>query len=154
VKPRPAVTLESGEPGVSYAYYEGDWERLPDFSLLRPVKKGRSGNFAYEPGENREKFGFVFSGFIEIPQDGVYSFFTESDDGSRLFIGSARVVDNDGLHGLKEAEGALALAAGFHPIRVEYFNRTGGYGLKVLYEGPGMEKAQIPDEVLRRLSAE
>jgi alpha-L-fucosidase len=154
VPPRPAVALEVGEPGVSFDYYEGDWERMPDFSSLKPAKKGGGENFVFETGDRPEKFGFVFSGFIEIQKDGVYSFFTESDDGSRLFFGPTLVVDNDGLHGPKEAEGAVALAAGFHPIRVEYFNRTGGHSLKVSYQGPGIEKSLIPKDVLRRLSAE
>jgi alpha-L-fucosidase len=154
VPPRPAAALEGGAPGLNYDYFEGDWERLPEFSLLQSVKKGQVENFVDDLGDRREKVGFVFSGFIEIPREGVYSFFTESDDGSRLSIGSTPVVDNDGLHGLKEAEGAIALAAGFHPIRVEYFNRTGGHGLKVSFQGPALEKSLIPDDVLRRYPAE
>ncbi len=144
------MTLDGGTMGLNYEYYEGDWERLPDFTLLKPLKKGRVENFRYELGNRFEKFGFVYSGFIRIPKDGVYSFFTESDDGSRLSIGPQLIVENDGLHGLKEAEGVIALGAGFHPIRVEYFNRTGGHGLKVSFQGPGIEKSLIPENVLWR----
>ncbi len=150
VSPLPSVTLDGGTMGLNYEYYEGDWERLPDFTLLKPLKKGRVENFRYELGNRFEKFGFVYSGFIRIPKDGVYSFFTESDDGSRLSIGPQLIVENDGLHGLKEAEGVIALGAGFHPIRVEYFNRTGGHSLKVSFQGPGIEKSLIPENVLWR----
>ena len=148
--PRAAVPLESRESGLDYDHYEGDWESLPDFSSLIPKRAGRVENFGYETGDRPEKFGAVFSGFIQLPKEGVYSFFTESDDGSRLFIGPQLVVDNDGLHGLKEIEGVIALAAGFHPIRVEYFNRTGGHGLKVSCQGPGMDKAPVSGKILWR----
>jgi len=58
------------------------------------------------------------------------------------------VVDNDGLHGMYEEEGVIALAAGFHPIRVTFFEKTGGDGLKLSWKGAGMEKQVVPDGVL------
>ncbi len=92
----------------------------------------------------------MYSGFVRVPVDGVYTFFTDSDDGSRLYIGDELVVDNDGLHGMLEKGGAIALGAGLHPIRVLFFNKTGGDGLKVSYSGPGVEKKPIPVEALYR----
>ncbi len=154
VLPRPAVPVEGGEPGLNCEYYEGDWERLPDFVSLKPEKTGRAEDFSFDPGSRIEKYGVVFSGYIQIPNEGVYSFFTDSDDGSRLFIGPDLVVDNDGLHGRKEGEGVIALAAGFHPIRVDYFNRTGSHALEVLFKGPGMDKTPIPGRFLSLLPRE
>ena len=75
-------------------------------------------------------------------------FFTDSDDGSRLYIGEELVVDNDGLHGMEERVGAIALAGGLHPIRVVYFEKTGGDDLKVRYKGPGIDKQPIPEDLL------
>ena len=150
VVPRPAVQIEGLSGGISYAYFEGDWDSLPDFGKLTPVKKNNLANFDFSPRNQVEHFGFQYIGFIRILAGGVYAFFTDSDDGSRLYIGETMVVDNDGLHGMKEKRGVIALAAGLHPIRVDYFEKTGGDDLKLYIEGPKIEKQLIPDAILFR----
>lgn len=70
--------------------------------------------------------GLIFDGYIEIPDDGIYSFYTYSDDGSMLRIGGRLVVDNDGLHSRSERSGQIALRRGLHPIELRYFDTNGG----------------------------
>ena len=70
--------------------------------------------------------GLIFDGYIEIPDDGIYSFYTYSDDGSMLRIGGRLVVDNDGLHSRSERSGQIALQRGLHPIELRYFDTNGG----------------------------
>lgn len=148
VPPRPAVFSEGYLPGLRYEYYEGEWDRLPDFDALTPIKTGRIADFLFDPRNREEGFAFRYSGIIMLPTTGVYSFSTISDDGSRLYIGDSLVVDNDGLHGMEEKSGVIALAAGAHPITVTYFERTGGDDLLVYYSGPGIEKQRIPEGIL------
>ena len=83
-----------------------------------------------------------------MPTTGVYVFAPGSDDGSRLYIADSLVADNDGLHGMQEVKGVIALSAGNHRIRVTFFEKTGGDGLKVYYSGPGIQRQEIPDSVL------
>ena len=88
-------------------------------------------------------------GHIEIVTAGEYTFYTKSDDGSQLYIGTTLVVDNDGLHGSQEEFGTISLSVGHHPIMVTYFELGGANYLDVLYEGPGIpNKPSIPDSVL------
>ena len=56
------------------------------------------------------------------------------------------VVNNDGLHGMVERSGTIALEAGWHAIRVEFFERGGGAGLIVLAGGPGTAYDVIPPD--------
>ena len=70
--------------------------------------------------------GLVFDGYIEIPKDGIYSFYTYSDDGSTLEIDGWRVVDNDGLHPRTERRGQVALCKGLHKFSLRYFDSNGG----------------------------
>ncbi|MFM7133939.1 MAG: PA14 domain-containing protein, partial [Planctomycetota bacterium] len=79
-----------------------------------------------------------------IPTDGVWTFFTNSDDGSKLFIGNTEVVSNDGLHPMTERSGEIGMRAGRHALRVEFFERTGGAGLTASWSGPGVAKQTIP----------
>jgi alpha-L-fucosidase len=148
VKPRPGCPVGDVRPGVAYEYYEGEWDRLPVFHQLVPVKQGVIGNFDLSPRDRAERFAFRYRCLLPVPTDGVYEFFTLSDDGSRLYVGERLVVDNDGLHGMREAAGEIALAAGAHPITVTFFEKTGGDALEVSYKGPGFDKRRIPDEVL------
>jgi alpha-L-fucosidase len=148
VKPHPAVKIDKLKKGVKYAYFEGEWDRLPDFKTLKPVKQGTLSNFDFSPRKEVERFGFEYTGFIRVPETGVYAFFTDSDDGSRLYVGDTLVVDNDGLHAMHEERGVIALAAGLHPIRVTFFEKTGGDDLKVYYQSLKQEKQSIPEAML------
>ncbi|WKN42563.1 PA14 domain-containing protein [Tunicatimonas pelagia] len=133
---------------LSYRYYEGDWQSLPDFSQLSAAGQGTVSNFSLEKRQQDNRFGFVFDGYINIKTSGTYTFYTTSDDGSQLFIDSKKVVDNDGLHAKRERSGSLSLTAGWHPIRVLFFERAGGQILEVRYQGPNISKQRIPDEML------
>ena len=148
VRPKPALPARGMNSGIHYAYFKGEWDLLPGFEKMTPVKKGILPGFSFTPRDKEDNFGFQYTGFIKVPKDGVYTFFTESDDGSRLFIGDELVVDNDGLHGMQEQDGVIALAAGLHSIRVEYFEKTGGDGLSVYYKGEGIEKQLLPESLL------
>ena len=146
--PEKAVKAENISAGLKFSYYEGNWDKLPNFSELTSKKQGTIENFLLTPRIENEYFGLEFTGYIKIPEDAVYTFYTDSDDGSQLFIGEKLVVNNDGLHGTAQKKGLIPLSAGFHPIRITYFNKTGGLELKVYIEGSGMKKQLIQNEML------
>ncbi|MBN1938821.1 MAG: alpha-L-fucosidase [Candidatus Aminicenantes bacterium] len=150
VAPRPAVAVQGLKTGLSFDFYAGEWDALPDFKKLKPAASGWRETFDPSTVEPKEKYGLEFRGYIRVPEDGVYTFFVSSDDGSRLWIGDALVVDNDGLHGMIVRRGDIALAAGLHPVRVGYFNRTGDRGLIVEWQAPGGKKEAIPGTALFR----
>ena len=148
LEPRPAEKIEAAAPGVAYRYYEGKWKTLPDFSKMAAAAEGVTEAFNLGPRKRANNLGFEFVGFVEAPRDGIYRFFTVSDDGSDLWIGDKRVVNNDGLHGGKEASGKIALKAGWHSIRVRYFDAGEASTLEVLYQGPGIARKPIPAAAL------
>jgi hypothetical protein len=146
--PHEPVTVASAAPGLAYAYYEGNWERLPDFGNQTPAATGTATGVDLGVRKRDDNFALRFTGYVEVPTDGIYTFYLNSDDGSRLLIGSEVVVDNDGLHAAVEVPGQVLLKAGRHPIAVEYFQAGGERRLDVSYEGPGVAKQTIPPEVL------
>jgi len=81
----------SFQPGLRAECYEGDWQQVPDFDLLKPAKSGIVGNFDLKFRTRDELVGLRFSGFINAPVNGVYTFATRSADGSLLFIGDPAV---------------------------------------------------------------
>ncbi|MDH7512184.1 MAG: family 20 glycosylhydrolase [Clostridiales bacterium] len=133
------------ENGLEYAYYEGSWFRLPDLGKLMPVKTGRVYDLTLEPaGPKPDNFAVWFKGFINIPTTDEYTFTLIANDGASVSVGDKEVVRNDGLFGIRELSGKIALEAGKYPLSVSYFQKTGSRELLVLCEGPGMERQPLP----------
>jgi alpha-L-fucosidase len=148
INPLPSVNVEKPESGIKYKYFEGKWESLPDFKSLQEIEHGILANISLEPKKSPNYFGFEYSGYIKIPEDGIYTFYIASDDGSRLYIGDTLLVDNDGQHAIVEKEDKTALSKGYHSISVTFFEKSGGEDLRVYFKGPGIQKQQIPDSAL------
>ncbi len=142
------VTQASAAAGLNYQFYTGTWSALPNFAALSPVKTGTAANFDLSPRTQNDNFAFRFTGTLTISAAGSYTFFTTSDDGSKLHINGAQVVNNDGLHGAAEKSGTVTLAAGTHSIEVTMFEAGGGEVLEVRWQGPGIAKQLIPNSVL------
>jgi putative heme-binding domain-containing protein len=135
--------------GLQVDYFE---QRVPNVSLetlaaLKPTASGIAGSLTVDlplVKAHGAQFALRFTGTIQIPKEGSYTFYTESDDGSRLYIDGKLVVNNDGLHGMDEKSGKVTLKAGPHALLATYFNNGGGEGYKVSWQGPGVNKGTIP----------
>ncbi|MBQ1673827.1 MAG: hypothetical protein II064_07045, partial [Bacteroidales bacterium] len=60
-----------------------------------------------------------------------------NDDGGALWIDGVRVVDNDGIHDLSEAQGTIPLGKGLHFYKLVYFDDEGGQELSWSWKAPG-----------------
>ncbi len=85
---RTASTAEDGnvKPGLSYRFFEGDWERLPDFNSLVPQKIGNVSNFNVSVATRIDNAGLEFNGFLKLTNEGNYTFYLSSDDGAQMFL--------------------------------------------------------------------
>jgi len=126
VRPHKAQSTSKTKMGLIQRLYLGNWDEVPDFRKLSPTQTAICSTVGLEEGLRREFIAVTYDGWIEVPETGVYQFALESDDGSKLWIGSQLVVDNDGLHGAKTLRSTVPLEKGKHSIHVEYFNKTGG----------------------------
>jgi len=74
--------------GLDYRCCEGQWWRLlPNFDHMAAAASGVTDRFDIGVRSRDNHVGVQFSGYINIPRDGDYTFYVRSDDGSRLFIG-------------------------------------------------------------------
>ncbi len=124
--------------GLSYKYYQGNWNVLPDFNSLTPVKTGPTPNVDISPRTQDIYYGFVWQGLIKIPVTGTYTFETNSDDGSKLYLSTysasaTPLVTNDSIHGARYASGTKTLSAGTYPISITFFQKTGSQAMKVYW---------------------
>ena len=145
---RKKTHLDEYASGINFYYYEGIWNSIPDMRVLPVVAKGISSQFDLNKRLKNDHFAFLFDGFIKIQTANTYTFTLKCDDGGKLYIGNQLVIDNDGLHAATEKTGKVTLAAGYHPIKVEYFEKTGLQVLEVYYEASGITKSLIPSAIL------
>ncbi len=145
--------------GLNYKYYEGNWDVLPNFNALTPVKTGTTPNIDISVRNINDYFGLVWEGYINIPTAGTYTFETVSDDGSKFYFNSAylpngnALVNNDGLHPAVSATGTINIAAaGTYPVAISFFEKYGGESMQLYWTGPGITRQLVPDVAFIRSS--
>jgi alpha-L-fucosidase len=139
-----ALSLFKAEPGLQVNYYEGEWDKLPDFKTLTAKENEIIKTVSPGKYKDKERYGVVIDGYIQVATTDIYNFTLSSDDGSSLYIDGKLVVINDGVHGMIDKNGEAALEAGFHSIRVEFFEKTGGDDLRLSVESMKMKKQEVP----------
>ncbi|MCW8129316.1 MAG: discoidin domain-containing protein [Planctomycetota bacterium] len=116
-----------------------------DFGAMPPPQQPEQGLKGW-PMSNAS--AAVFTGYIKIEKADLYTFFLNSDDGSKLYIDGEPVIDNDGVHGMTELWGQLDLSAGLHRVWITYFNMGGAMGLVLQYKPRNDDRKVVPEDVL------
>ncbi|MCD6200709.1 MAG: PQQ-binding-like beta-propeller repeat protein [Bacteroidales bacterium] len=135
-------------PGLVVNYYEGEWKQVPDFDHMKSMKTAVVKEISLDPARKTEHFGLLFTGYIRIPEDGIYKFYLTSDDGSNLYIHGRKIINNDGTHGIREKMGQIPLQAGLHPVRIEFFQTVTSVTLSLKWAGPSFGKENVPAVIL------
>jgi hypothetical protein len=96
-------------------------------------------------GINGDFFTVRWIGEIEPPLSGNYTFFTESDDGVRLWVNDNLLVDKWIPQPATEWSGNINLTAGNrYPIKIEYFEEQGSASMKLRWAHANISKQIIP----------
>lgn len=136
--------------GLEYFDYDLTLDSLPsDIGVNTPRATGVSttiGSYAPALASDNTR-ALRFHGYIEVVEDGVFTFWVDTDDGARLSIGTQRVAEsfrNDGTNVTRRA-GNIALAAGKHEITIDYFanDNQGTNTFGVTWAGPGFPQQNI-----------
>jgi len=151
----PAANTAAVVPGVEWKTYPGAFPWVPELTVLASAATGHTNRLtlAIRPRDN--DFGALFTGFIEAPADGDYTFYLAANRGALLRIHEATVIDADfGYAAGTERSGTIKLKAGKHPYRLYYIHGAKGTpSLEWSWEGPGFAKEAIPASRLFRLDA-
>jgi mono/diheme cytochrome c family protein len=140
------VPAKSPIVDLKYRFFRDTWTTLPVFDAVKHEDAGElpAGFFDLAPRTRNEAFGFVYEGSLVVPARGNYTFHLDSDDGTRLIVGEKTIIEYDGIHGVgKEKSATLELPKGSTPIRLEYFQNQGGYGLYVAWSGPNFARQML-----------
>lgn len=125
----PAVAGAKTAPGVAWSAYAGEFPYLPKFDTMTPEKSGEAPEIA-SAIRAAAGAGVLVSGYMEIPDDGDYTFAMTPESAAFLRIHEASVIDADFGHKPGEARsGTIRLKAGKHPFRL-YFAGKGHPNLR------------------------
>ncbi len=156
-------STENLTQGLMYEYYESAPENEPTYRKhwglrrllagnnpnLNPENEGETANFTLEPSQRDKLFAVEYTGYINIPEDGDYTFYIEADDDAKLYLNGKQIFDRLGQSPRTAYDSErVSLKSGLHEIELRYFQAYGPSQLNVLIEGPGLEKQPIPDEYL------
>jgi hypothetical protein len=131
--------------GLRYRIYHGSWTRMPNYAELKPTFESVASDLLVESRQmSADNWAMVLDGNFEVDRAGKYTFFLNSDDGSKLYIDDELVIDNDGDHSLLELTGEKELTSGSHKVRIEFFEAGGEAILELEMAGPGMERQAFP----------
>src|SRR6516165_4897277 len=127
--------------GITAAFYANPhWTNEP--ALVRVERKI---NLDFMTADStsfpQQEFSIEWSGWLRTDDDGQYTFFTTSDDGSTIEIDGRVVVDNGGVHPAILRTATIATTRGLHQIRVRFMQATGLYEFRASWTPPG---AKIP----------
>lgn len=145
------TTSATSTPGLKYSYYEGNWNSLPNFNSIKPVKEGIVSNVNLDIRNRETQYAVLWKGYIRILTSGNYTFETLSDDGSEFYIGNSgtsitTLVNNNGLHAPVLRSGSIYLRVGLYPIAVSYFQKDGGQTMELYWSSnQGVPWQKIPD---------
>ncbi len=104
------------------------------------------GNGAPASGIGADNFSVRWTGYVQAPSTGSYSFRTVSDDGVRLTVGGALLINNWTDHGAAtDTSAAVNLVAGqYYPVTLEFYERGGGAVISLQWQPPAAAFAAIP----------
>ncbi len=131
---------------LDYQLFLGDWQALPDFAALTPHRRGPIPDrlLTIELEGLTQHFALRYDATLEVPADGEYTFFLASDDGSALSIDGQSLIKHDGIHPASEVRSQkVALKAGTHPVRLDYFESTGEEQLYLAWSGPSFSETPL-----------
>lgn len=97
-----------------------------------------------------DSFSARWTGTLEVPVSGDYTFYTVADDGVRLWINEVLVIDqwHDSAPNEYFSPPITLTTGNRYEITMEYYENGGGATAKLLWSGPNITKQVIPLDYL------
>ena len=145
----PAVSAGPLKQGCRYTYHRGNFMNVAQVKASPVVSSGILPAPSIHGAADSDHFGFVFSGYLDIPTDGLWEFAVTSDDGAVLELDGRLVVNGDGSHANFKATGHVGLRKGLHAFRLPYLEDYEGQNLEWAWKRPGTEDFEpIPESAI------
>ncbi len=142
----PGLDVEEGDlsRGVAVKSYLGEWNWVPEFTQMISKAGFIKKAIDLESLPAKENAGLLFSGYIQIPEPGDWTFHCRGTGGLIFKIHSKLVIDGDYKYDGSEISATVKLDEGLHPYRLYYRTSDSEPALSLQWEGPNIAKGAIP----------
>jgi hexosaminidase len=93
--------------------------------------------------QSSQPYALLFSGGLVVEKAGRFTIGLGSDDGSVLYLGGQKVLDNDGAHGYIERTITIDLQPGVYSMHMTYFEAGGASRLEFFWTPPGAARQAV-----------
>jgi endoglucanase len=148
-----AKTQESSTAGPSVSSIRAElfddnnlmtWKKNTEVSQINNSWGGGSPDPMIEP----DTFSVRWIGKITPSQSGTYAFYTNTDDGVKVFINGQNIISNWADHSATEDTGQISLSAGStYELKMEYYERYGSAAASLFWSGPGVSKQILRSKI-------
>ena len=135
--------------GLSATYYNNTDFTGVTVTRVDPTVDFNWGSGSPAPGIGANTFSARWTGQVEAQFSGVYTFYTQSDDGARLWINGQQIINNWADRPPTESSGTIQLEAGQrYDIRMEFHEKNGSATARLLWSSASIPKSVVPSSRL------
>ncbi|HCE45175.1 MAG TPA: glycoside hydrolase [Lentisphaeria bacterium] len=160
VVPGRYLLTPDGRPGVAVQYFNGcNFEKTASSTVEAEINQTWPGPPLADLPKGLEgvnNFSARYEGVLNIPEDGEYEIGTVADDGARLWLDNAQVVDDWRAHAMEYHGRKLFFKKGQKvSLKLEYYQGGRDRGLRLVWKTPDVlakeAKGVVNDKVETRL---
>ncbi len=138
-----STDLKEPEAGALFRTFTQNFSSIDAMNNAQPENSGQTKSLGLlqfrEKLSETAPFAVEFEGFINVPNDEIYEFEVNADDGAALWIDGEKVVNNDGVKEKTTPQsGIVPLKKGFHRFVLKYFKGQGKWALGVRWGVKGL----------------
>jgi glucose/arabinose dehydrogenase len=143
-----ATYQASGSPGTGTGL-SGSYFDNSNFSGTSVARIDPTIDFIWGSGPpaasiGADTFSVRWTGQIEAPFNGTYTFYTQSDEGIRLWINNVPLVNHWNSRGTEDSATIVLTAGQRYAIRIEYYEKRGNATARLLWSHASIAKTVVP----------
>ena len=138
-------------PGVFWKSYNGDFKWVPDVVTLEAKATGNTKIPTIDVKKDDAQ-ALLFTGYLNIPEDGDYTLYLNTNGKSFLRLHDIALIDADfGYKTGDERQATIKLKKGLHPLKLTFLKQFEGKDILTLqWSGPNIKKQSIPESFFCR----
>jgi subtilisin family serine protease len=129
---------------------QGEYFGDRNLTILKVTRSDPVVNFDWSYGSpdlsiDSDCFSVRWTGHVEPRASEIYTFYTVSDDGVRLWVNGRLLIDNWTMHAATENSAVISLTAGrLYEIQMDFFENAGSARAQLLWSSWSQGKETIP----------
>ena len=140
-----AIRLLSPAHGLHARYFGNkSWEGQPGFTGIDPAVHFDIKEEIAERTKSLDQISIDWEGYVFAPRSSNYRFSISSDDGTRVYLDDALLIDNDHTGLRRTAEKDVQLPQGNHKIRIQYYDLGGAASVDFRWADTGTPRLLAP----------